>query len=136
MNDPELKVLETESLVVIRDKFPKVRCHYLFHSFYFYFVASMNDPELKILETESLVVIRDKFPKARHHYLVLPRERILNLSSLEAGHVPLLQEMCRVGRQLTERHPTAEFRFDPPHPILRQVSWFALFPYGLCINLL
>ena len=29
MNDPELKVLETESLVVIRDKFPKARHHYL-----------------------------------------------------------------------------------------------------------
>jgi hypothetical protein len=99
----------------------------------------MNDPELKVLETESLVVIRDKFPKARHHYLVLPRERILNLSSLEAGHVPLLQEMCRVGRQLTERHPAAEFRFEslppPPHPILRQVFWFALFPCGPCKNL-
>jgi diadenosine tetraphosphate (Ap4A) HIT family hydrolase len=62
MNDPELKVLETESLVVIRDKFPKARHHCLVHSFYFYFAASMNDPELKVLETESLVVIRDKFP--------------------------------------------------------------------------
>jgi aprataxin len=97
----------------------------------------MNDPELKVLETESLVVIRDKFPKARHHYLVLPRERILNLSSLEAGHVPLLQEMCRVGRQLTERHPTAEFRFDPfPPPPQSFVFWFALFPCGPCTNLL
>ena len=45
----------------------------------------MNDPELKVLETESLVVIKDKYPKSRHHYLVLPREHILNLSSLQEG---------------------------------------------------
>jgi len=29
MNDPELKVMETESLVVIKDKYPKAQHHYL-----------------------------------------------------------------------------------------------------------
>ena len=71
----------------------------------------MNDPELKVRDTESLVVIKDKYPKAKHHYLVLPKERILNLASLEASHVTLLKEMCRLGRQLTEEHPAQEFRW-------------------------
>ena len=76
-----------------------------------YCAASMNDPELKVRDTESLVVIKDKYPKAKHHYLVLPKERILNLASLEASHVTLLKEMCRLGRQLTEEHPAQEFRW-------------------------
>jgi aprataxin len=70
----------------------------------------MNDPELKVTETENVVVIKDKYPKAQHHYLVLPKERILNLNSLEAAQVPLVEEMVRIGRQLTARHPSSQFR--------------------------
>lgn len=75
--------------------------------------ASMNDPELKVKETEDLVVIRDKFPKARHHFLVLPKERIANLASLTGNHVPIIEEMTKLGRQIVADHQKEEFRYYP-----------------------
>jgi len=73
-------------------------------------LASMKDPNLKVLEKPDHVVIKDKFPKARHHYLVLPVERIQNLASLQAKHLPLLKDMVETGRTLVSKHPDSQFR--------------------------
>ncbi|XP_022697041.1 aprataxin-like [Varroa jacobsoni] len=46
------------------------------------------------------VAIADKFPKARHHWLVLPREDIPTIKALRSHHVPILEHLEKIGRQL------------------------------------
>jgi len=72
--------------------------------------TDMKKPELVVFSTPSVVVIKDKFPKAKHHFLVLPREELDNLQSLELKHLSLVEHMVDVGNQIAARHRDSEFR--------------------------
>lgn len=62
--------------------------------------ASMGDPELLVRSDETIVAIKDKFPKAKYHFLVLPKEEISSLRSLNKSHVGLLRDMLKCGEQI------------------------------------
>lgn len=61
-------------------------------------LASMEDPNMIVTSDDQVVMIRDMYPKAKHHYLVLPREDISSIKSLNTTHVPLLENMLHVAR--------------------------------------
>lgn len=77
-------------------------------------LASMQDPEKVVKSDEMTVTIKDAYPKAVHHYLVLPKENIANLRSLNTSHIKLLRHMLRCGEQLEEelksKNPSLRFR--------------------------
>ena len=77
-------------------------------------LASMQDPGMVVQSDEMTVTIKDAYPKARHHYLVLPKENIANLRSLDRSHVKLLRHMLRCGEELEEelksKNPSIRFR--------------------------
>jgi len=72
--------------------------------------TDMKKAERVVFSTPEVVVITDKFPKAKHHFLVLPREELDNLQSLELKHLSLLEQMQAVGNQVAARHTDSQFR--------------------------
>ncbi|XP_032597732.1 aprataxin-like protein [Drosophila grimshawi] len=65
-------------------------------------IKTILDPANLIISTDTAVVIADKYPKARHHYLVLPTEDIPNIFQLSKKHLPLLEEMHLLARNIIE----------------------------------
>ena len=75
-------------------------------------MAAMSDPGLQLFEDDRIVIINDRYPKARHHFLVLPREKIVDLSSVTSSHIPLLEHMQDKARERVDNEfPGVEFRF-------------------------
>lgn len=75
-------------------------------------LGSMNDPNLKVKEDELCVVIKDKYPKAKYHFLVIPKEKIQNLRSLNKGHASLLQHLDKTGKEITKSiNTSAHFKY-------------------------
>ena len=76
-------------------------------------LASMEDPGMIVASDDRTVMIRDKYPKAKHHYLVLPREDISSMKSLDISHVPLLEHMLRVAKEFVSKlsKPKLEFQY-------------------------
>ena len=73
--------------------------------------TDMKKPEMVVFSTPQVVVINERFFKAaKHHFLVLPREELDNLQSLELKHLSLLEQMQEVGNQIAARHTDSEFR--------------------------
>ena len=80
-------------------------------------LASMENPEMVVQSDERTVTIKDAYPKAKHHYLVLPKENIANLRSLDRSHTELLKHMLRRGEQVEKEvkakmpeKPSLQFR--------------------------
>ncbi|XP_017060822.1 aprataxin-like protein [Drosophila ficusphila] len=65
-------------------------------------VKDMLKPENMIISSELGVVIADKFPKALHHYLVLPLADISSIFQLNKSHLPLLEELLLLARNVVE----------------------------------
>ena len=77
-------------------------------------LASMDNPEMVVQSDERTVTIKDGYPKAKHHYLVLTRENLSSLKSLDSSHVGLLKHMLKNGQELVEKvkakEPSLRFR--------------------------
>lgn len=77
-------------------------------------LESMSDPAMVVKSDELTVTIKDAYPKARHHYLVLPKENISNLKSLNSTHLALLEKMHENGKALADevrlKEPSMAFR--------------------------
>lgn len=77
-------------------------------------LESMKDPAMIVKSDDLTVTIKDAYPKARHHYLVLPKENIPTLKSLNSAHLSLLEKMLQNGKTLTEdiksKEPSLRFR--------------------------
>lgn len=75
----------------------------------------MKNPANIIKSDDLTVTIKDSYPKARHHYLVLPKEDVPNLRSLNSAHLSLLEKMLENGRALVEevkvKEPSLDFRY-------------------------
>ena len=75
---------------------------------------SMKDPNLVVESDNLTVTIKDAFPKARHHYLILPKEHITSLNSLDTKHLDLLKHMDERSqsliKRLVDKNPELEFR--------------------------
>lgn len=78
-------------------------------------LTSMEDPSMIVTSDDRTVMIKDMYPKAKHHYLVLPREDIPSMKSLNVTHVPLLEHMLQVATeyvsQLTEQKLKFKYGF-------------------------
>ncbi|KAI8138344.1 HIT-like domain-containing protein [Fennellomyces sp. T-0311] len=51
-------------------------------------------------EDDDLIAFHDRSPGASVHILVIPREHITTVKALDSSHVPLLEKMMFLGRQL------------------------------------
>lgn len=74
----------------------------------------MEDPELVVQSDDSCVIIKDAYPKARCHYLVLPKEKITSLRSLNSSHLELIKHMLECGQEIVSeispKQPNLKFR--------------------------
>lgn len=66
-------------------------------------VVAINDPAVCLYSDEFLVIIADEFPKSLHHYLVMPKEDIQDVNSLDVHHVPKLIYMELKGLEFVMR---------------------------------
>ncbi|XP_041347356.1 aprataxin-like [Gigantopelta aegis] len=74
--------------------------------------TSMEDPELRLDSDDKIVIIKDKYPKARFHFLVLPKEKISSLKSLQKKHVDILRHMHTKGVEIADKaNKELRFRF-------------------------
>ncbi|XP_033245830.1 aprataxin-like protein, partial [Drosophila miranda] len=55
-----------------------------------------------IISSDVAIVIADKYPKAQHHYLVLPKAEISSVFNLTREHLPLLEELHLLARNVVE----------------------------------
>jgi len=55
-----------------------------------------------LFENERLFIINDIKPDAEHHYLVIPKEHIGNVNTLNASHCAIVREMISCGQQFLE----------------------------------
>lgn len=60
-------------------------------------------PSDKIMETDSVLVIEDKFPQAPKHYLILPKNHIQDVVSVDDGHHPVINDMISVAQQVARK---------------------------------
>ncbi|XP_017772845.1 PREDICTED: aprataxin [Nicrophorus vespilloides] len=74
-------------------------------------LTAMEDPDNIVKQDDKIVVIKDKYPKAEFHYLVIPKEEISTLKSVDADHLVLLRYMHKVGEELAEQHKHRTFKF-------------------------
>jgi histidine triad (HIT) family protein len=66
-------------------------------------IVSGELPADVVLKTDGTVAFRDLNPQAPTHVLVIPREHIVNASTVEAGHGEHLAEMLTTARQVAEQ---------------------------------
>lgn len=71
-------------------------------------LEAMNDPKSVYKESDRVVVIKDKYPKAKVHYLVLPRDKINSIYTLNSTHISLLEEFGLLAEELKKDHKNAE----------------------------
>ena len=76
---------------------------------------TMKDPSMIVKENDSIVIIRDAYPKAKHHFLVLPKENIPSLRTLNSSHLSLLQRMLEFGKSLEEEIKTKDSTVNFQH---------------------
>ncbi|XP_041986838.1 aprataxin-like protein [Aricia agestis] len=69
---------------------------------------TMKDPKYVYKDSERVVVIKDKYPKAKVHYLVLPREQISSIFSLNKTHLSLLEEFGTFVKDIRQEHKDAD----------------------------
>nr|XP_017036059.1 aprataxin-like protein isoform X1 [Drosophila kikkawai] len=65
-------------------------------------IKEILNPNNLIISSELGVVIADKYPKAQHHYLVLPLADIPSIFQLNRSHLPLLEELHLLARNVVE----------------------------------
>lgn len=53
-------------------------------------VLAMQDPSVMLYSDEFVTIIADKYPKSEYHFLVLPKEDIQQLRSVQEHHIPKL----------------------------------------------
>jgi len=73
------------------------------------FCQIANSPsDQKLFENERVYVIMDMKPDAQHHYLVIPKDPIGNVKTLDKTNLPLVQEMEIVGRDFLAQISTLD----------------------------
>lgn len=72
---------------------------------------AMSDHGNQVYADDLCVAIADKYPKARHHWLVLPKEDIPTIKSLRMNHLPILEHLEKVGRNLISDNDLQEAHF-------------------------
>jgi histidine triad (HIT) family protein len=64
-----------------------------------------------IYEDDDLVAFHDISPQAPSHILIVPKEHIPNLSSVEDANIPLLGKMLDIARQIAKENHFGEKGF-------------------------
>ena len=57
-------------------------------------------PATILYEDEDYVCFPDRRPVATHHYLVIPKNHIKDPKSLQQEHIPLVERMVEIGKQV------------------------------------
>jgi aprataxin len=52
----------------------------------------------------------DRYPKARFHVLVLPKEKLLDLSYMTGDHVTLVEQMVKRGKALAKEKNVLSYK--------------------------
>ncbi|XP_003736934.2 aprataxin-like protein [Drosophila pseudoobscura] len=68
----------------------------------FNLINTIADQANWIISSDVAIVIADKYPKAQHHYLVLPKAEISSVFNLTREHLPLLEELHLLARNVVE----------------------------------
>ncbi|XP_077288947.1 aprataxin isoform X2 [Arctopsyche grandis] len=63
----------------------------------------MNDPDLVVDQDSVTITIKDKYPKAKHHFLIMSKENIPGIMSLNKENLKLLHHMKSVADKLCSK---------------------------------
>lgn len=66
-------------------------------------ISCKDSPAEILFEDSDYVCFVDRKPCSTHHYLVVPRQHIQDARSLTSSHVPMLERMAAIGRQVLEQ---------------------------------
>jgi diadenosine tetraphosphate (Ap4A) HIT family hydrolase len=97
-------------------------------------IAKGQDEKTNLLyQDEKVVVFRDIRPAAEHHYLICPREHIPNAKSLTSLHIPFVENMVEIGKQVLQEQKAdiskARFGFHwPPFCMISHLHLHAISP--------
>ncbi|XP_051577722.1 histidine triad nucleotide-binding protein 3 [Myxocyprinus asiaticus] len=58
---------------------------------------------------EDISCFRDIHPGAPHHYLVVPTKHVGNCKSLGKEHVPLVEKMVEMGKEILQKNNVTDF---------------------------
>lgn len=75
-------------------------------------LKSMENPELVVKRDDLVTVIKDAYPKAEFHYLILPKQNISSLKSINKENLHLLKYMDKIGKEIIseEKHNNKGFK--------------------------
>jgi len=63
-------------------------------------IITKEAPAAILYEDEDYVCFSDRHPVATHHYLVIPKNHIKDPKSLRQEHIPLVERMVEIGKQV------------------------------------
>lgn len=63
-------------------------------------IITKEAPAAILYEDEEYVCFSDHHPVATHHYLVIPKNHIKDPKSLQQEHIPLVERMVEIGKQV------------------------------------
>ena len=63
-------------------------------------IITKEAPAAILYEDEEYVCFSDHHPVATHHYLVIPKNHIKDPKSLRQEHIPLVERMVEIGKQV------------------------------------
>jgi len=73
-------------------------------------IINRTIPSTVIKETPDLLVIKDIAPKAPIHYLIIPKEHIEDVKSLDHTHLELAGKLLLMAKELSEELNNGGFR--------------------------
>eukprot|EP00731_Ephydatia_muelleri_P023172 Em0015g755a len=98
-------------------------------------IVSKEAPAEILYADDEFVCFRDVHPAAPHHYLVVPRNHMSDPKSLTHEHLPMVERMVEVGKQVLsqQRANVRDSRVGfhwPPFVIVRHLHLHVLSPVG------
>ena len=96
-------------------------------------ICSKEAPAEIVYEDPDYVCFVDRKPASTHHYLVTPRRHIQDSRSLTASHIPMVERMAEIGRQMLEERgesvDKARFGFHwPPFVLVKHLHLHVISP--------
>jgi histidine triad (HIT) family protein len=73
-------------------------------------IVAKKIPSQFIAETNDIVVIKDINPKASIHYLIIPKEHIVDVASINGQQVDLAGQMLKMAGNLSQQLNNSSFK--------------------------
>ncbi|KAJ3272733.1 hypothetical protein HDV01_005260 [Terramyces sp. JEL0728] len=76
-------------------------------------IIKQNGPNKIIYSDEEFIAFADINPAAKSHYLLIPRLHIATVKQLGPAHIPMLQNMTRIAKEIIKTNLVLGFHVPP-----------------------